>query len=476
MPIDRRRFFLFFTLTALLLFTANAHSTSQTNGAGSATSANGFGQITVKDTHIAEFDSSHIRIAVDLVVTPSRGATLEGLQLTSLRLNGLPVYAEPLTQSIELAQGKVIALPPVYVTARVRDLTSAAPLREMVEKQMVHVQGQVVADVKMNFFQKLAMHTEHPRILLPLTEDVPVDFGSVPFARQAALGALTVIELGIKGRTVARKNLPSLESPWIHDLETQAITNLLQVETSYVLKQHDTSYPVILDQLGFRLVSGQIITTAEAKAPWEYDPEFLSKIKSGEAKMGKDSVEVQLRPASKQATDTAPLLLTHKDFTLGTRGTADKDELIIQKTKPGHPEDDGDFTKVNVQRRASPNALAIIELQAPLPNAGFHAAPATVAQQDSWEKVAIYRLIPDSTVGKSTIEVVQLSAHRDGQAIRLDESVDSSFFGSPILTPEGVIGFVQDERAGAFLPADLASAASSVSAVAVQAEPDSANL
>ena len=472
----RQPLFSLLPLTALLLFTANSHSQSQANGAVSgATASNGFGQVTVKDTHIAEIDSSHIRIGVNLAITPTRSATLEDLHLSSLRLNGLPVYAEPLTQPIELVQGKETALPPVYVTARVRDLTSATPLREMIEKQMVHVQGQIIADIKMNFLDKLAMHTEHPRVLLALTQDVPVEFGSTPFARQAALGVLTMIEIGMQGRSIAVKNVPGFESQWVRDLEVQANTDLLQVETSYVLKEHDTSYPVVLDQLGFRLSSGQIITTAEAKAPWEYDTDFLTKIKSGEAKMVKNSVEVQLHPTDKQAAGNAPLLLTHKDFTLEVLGNADKDALIIQKEQPGKPDDAGDFAKVDVRRRASPNALSVIVLHAPPATGGFHAAPAAVAQRDSWEKIAIYRLILDSASGRSSIEVVQLSAHRDGQGIRLDEPVDPSFYGSPILVPEGVLGVVQDEQAGAFLPTDIVTAAASASDVAAQAAPDPAS-
>jgi hypothetical protein len=33
------------------------------------------------------------------------------------------------------------------------------------------------------------------------------------------------------------------------------------------------------------------------------------------------------------------------------------------------------------------------------------------------------------------------------------EPIDSAVFGSPIAAPDGVIGLVQDEQAGAFLPA-----------------------
>jgi hypothetical protein len=37
----------------------------------------------------------------------------------------------------------------------------------------------------------------------------------------------------------------------------------------------------------------------------------------------------------------------------------------------------------------------------------------------------------------------------------LSEPVDAAVFGSPIVTPDGVIGLVQDEQTGAFLPADF---------------------
>ncbi len=53
------------------------------------------------------------------------------------------------------------------------------------------------------------------------------------------------------------------------------------------------------------------------------------------------------------------------------------------------------------------------------------------------------------------MEVLQLGASREGQGIRLSEPVDAAVFGSPIVTPDGVIGLVQNEQTGAFLPADL---------------------
>jgi hypothetical protein len=465
-----------FLLSLALLSGAPVLLGAQTDAATpvAATPASGIAQVAVKSAQIAEIDSSRLRIAVDLSAVPGRTITLENLRLTGLRLNGLPVYAQPLTEPIELIKGKETALPPLYVTLQTRDITTTKPLREMIENQSVHLTGAMVAAVKMSFLEKLAMHTEHPRISLPIAQDVPVALGASPFARQAALGVLTVVDLGLQGSSVARKTIPGLESPWVKALETEARTDLMTVETSFDLKEQDGQFPVVFEQLGFRLASGQVVTTAEAKAPWEYDAEFLARIKAGEAKLEKKSVEVQLKPTGQP--EDAPLLLSHKDFTLEERGSSGKDALIVAKPK-GQPDPDAQgsgqdqakdsagVSKVSVRRRAEPGAMVVMVLHAPPAAGGFHAAPAAVAQQDTWEKVAIYRLNLDPATGKPAVEVVQLSARRDGQAIHLDESVDPTFYGSPIVAPEGVIGIVQDEQVGAFLPADLATAAAATAEV-----------
>jgi hypothetical protein len=462
MTFNLLRHLLVFQLLAMSATFGTAFCSAQQDS-DHKTSSPGFASVSVKGVSIAEFDSSHLRIAVALAATANRSVTMETLHITSLRLNGLPVYAEPLSQQIELPQGKETPLPPIYVNAQLRDVTSTQPLKEMIENQMVHVQGDIVADVKINFLDKLAMHTEHPRISVPLTQEVPVTFGSSPFARQAALGVLSILQIGIDGRSIVRKNMPGFESPWIHSLEEQAITDLFAVQSSYELKEHGTTYPVSIDQIGFRLSSGKIITTAEVKDPWDYDPDFLGRIKSHEAKLIKNRTEISLRSTGKQLANTSPLLLSNQDFSLEITGNSEKEPLILPKgssrSLDGQPDQMDDFAKVNVLRRASPAAMAVITLHSAMPGTGFHAAPARIVEQDHWEKVALFRLEFDPKSRKPSVEVIQMSARRDGLAIHLDQPVDPSFYGSPIITPEGVLGVVQDQQTGAFLPPDLANAA-----------------
>jgi len=420
--------------------------------------ASAFGTMKVVGTSISEIDPSHLRVAVDLSVTPSRSATLSGVRLTSLKLNGLPVYAEPLNEEIVLVKEKPVALPPLYVTVQLRDVTSVEPLREMIEKEVVHVQGHMVADVKLGFLEKLVMHTEHPRVSLSLASDVPVSIGSGPFEKTAALAILTVVDFGFK-TGIVQEGLSTLESPWQRDLEKLAKTNLMEVESSYSLKEKDSSYPVSLDQLGFKLKSGVVITTAEVKEPWAYDTEFLGRIKSGEAKLVKNSGEILLfAPSSRSSSGIADAYsLTHKDFKLSERGDKGKEAVITEAADL--KDDKVDLTKVKIRPRNAPGSLSVITFAGKAPAGGFDVAPASVTAQDSWTKVAVYRLVSDSQTGKDTVDVVVLPARRDGKSIHFERPVDSSFFGSPILVPEGVLGVVQDEETGAFLPEDVVKAA-----------------
>jgi len=263
--------------------------------------------------------------------------------------------------------------------------------------------------------------------------------------------ALGYIDIGLQATAVADKLLPGAQPKWIRDLETNAKANLFAVESSYALAQKDASFPVVSLALGFRAGSGAVVTTAEALAPWKYDTEFLSAVQSGAAKLEKNSQEIQLRPLGLGD----PLRLSAKDFTVDLRGTPEGDKLIAVAG--------GGHGKIEVLRRATPASLAVLTLQ-PQPAAapgvvgaaaGLASATAAVVAQDSWDQVVIFRLREDAVTKKLSVEALQMKARREGKGIHLSEPVDAAVFGSPIATPDGVIGLVQDEQTGAFLPDDL---------------------
>jgi hypothetical protein len=408
---------------------------------GAATPA--IGNIQVKAISVTEIDTSHVKVAVDLILTPMQSATLEDMRLCSLRLNGMPVFAEPLRQQIVLRKGVAMALPPLYVTALYRDLYTVEPLRKMIEDQNVHVQGELDATVQLSFMEKLALHTQHPSVEMPLSQDVAAEVGSSALERNLALTMLSVFDTGLQAKAKADKYIPGARPAWIDDLDARAQGNLYEVASSYALLRGEESYPVELDQLGFRLGTGNVVTTAAVREPWRYDAEFLGAVKSGKAKLDKKSEEIQLWP---MGASQAPLKLSARDFGLETHGNPEDASISVV---------DPSYGKILILKRASPTTLAVLVLQTPALTPGLAVAPAAVLALDSWDQVAVFRLRENPVTKARTVEVLRLGARRGDEGIELTEPVDSAVFGSPIVTPDGVIGIVQDEQSGAFLPASL---------------------
>jgi hypothetical protein len=405
--------------------------------------ATDFGPIQVKSANIGTIDTSHLEIVVSLALTPGQSGTLKNLQLCSLRMNGLPVFANPVEQEIVLKKGEPTQLPPLTVSVYYHDLYTTHPLAEMIDKQSVRVEGELVSDLQVGFLGKLALHSQHPRIVIPLNQEVPVAIGGSALERRLALGALQAMDSQMSGDSVAGKMIDKLRPAWIQDLEKQAPGTLVVVQSTYSIEKDKNRYEINSEALGFRLASGNIITSTEMLNPWKYDAEFLAALNGGQAKLVKNSQEVRVTSLAAGAT---PLLLTGNDFSMQARGTAAEEKLTaIGKSRE----------QIHLQRRASPSSLAVLTLRTASPTAGIANAPDAVLAQSTWEKVLVFRLRNPSKTGDRTIEPVELAAKREENSIRLNEPVDASVFGSPIIAPEGVIGIVQDEWTGTLLPVDL---------------------
>jgi hypothetical protein len=237
--------------------------------AQSVEQASTLGKIGVKDISVVEIDSSHVKVGVALEVTSTQSATLKNIRLCSLRLNGQQVFAAPLNQEILLKKSEKTALPPIYVTLLLRDLYTVEPLSRMFEKQSVHLEGEMVADLKLNFMERLVLATQHPKVRISLDQEIPAETGGSAFERNAARSILAVVDAGLKSKALAAHFIPGTKPAWVSSLESEAQPGVLKVESSYAIKQSGKIYPVHLNQLGFRLASGEVVTTAEADAPWK---------------------------------------------------------------------------------------------------------------------------------------------------------------------------------------------------------------
>lgn len=406
----------------------------------------GLGSIQVKTASVGTIDTSHLEVVVDLTLTPAQSGTLKGLQLCSLHLNGLPVFAAPVEQEIVLRKGEAVELPSITVSVFYHDLYSATPLEQMLDKQVVNVRGELVSDLEVGFLAKLALHSEHPRIVLDINQDVPVVMGVSALQRRLALGLLSAIDDQMSAGSVTGKLIDKLRPEWIRNLETQAQTSLVVVQSNYSIDVARVSYPINAEALGFRMPTGEIATSAEMLSPWKYDAEFLSQLGSGSAKLVKNSHEIRIAALPH---DVPPLSLAATDFSEQARGNPEEDKvMVVGKSRE----------QIHLLKRATPSALAILLPKTKVQAQGFANAPEAVLGQNTWDKVLVFRLRSGKKADR-TVEPLELGARRDGDSIRLNQPVDESVFGSPIITPEGVIGIVQDEWTGTFLPAEMRAGA-----------------
>jgi hypothetical protein len=272
-----------------------------------------------------------------------------------------------------------------------------------------------------------------------ISQNVAAEVGGSPIQRAMELAMLSVIDSGLASKARAENLVPGAVPDWVRSLDAHAAENLVVVESTYAVTRENANFPVLEDQLGFRLGSAGILTTAEAREPWKYDLEMLDAMAAGTAKMNKQSLEIALLPLG-----AAGQKLEARDFAVGARGNSEEESAVTDNK-----------SRIKVLKRATADALTVLALQAPAAVPGLAAASAAVAAQESWDRVAVFRLRQDSATKLPSVEVLQLGARRDGKGIQLSNPVDSAVFGSPIVTPEGVIGLVQDEQSGTFLPMEM---------------------
>jgi DNA-dependent RNA polymerase auxiliary subunit epsilon len=223
----------------------------------------------------------------------------------------------------------------------------------------------------------------------------------------------------------------------------KALPNLFVVQASYSLTKDKTPYRVNSEALGFRVATGQIATSAEMLNPWKYDVEFLSELNGGTVKLVKNSTDLRLDSLAGSGSAHS---LSSADFRVESRGNAGPERVTTVGPKRN---------QVQLLRRSSPSSLAVLTPRNPITASGLQCAPAPVQSRDSWDKVIVFRLREKPGNGQRTVDVLAIGARREGDGIRLTEPVDEAVFGSPILTPDGVIGLVQDEQTGTFLPEDI---------------------
>jgi hypothetical protein len=158
--------------------------------AGSHNDVNNQFQVRVEKLTLENLSGTRLIVGVALAATSGRDLAVDRVVFSNLRINGVPVYAEPLRHRFKLRKGSSVALPePLRVSIRLHDLGSVSPLREAVAAGSVTLDGAAAVQVPLGALAQLMLLSRHAEVSVDLHQQVPF---AVPGGR---LGTATLLKL-----------------------------------------------------------------------------------------------------------------------------------------------------------------------------------------------------------------------------------------------------------------------------------------
>lgn len=406
-------------------------------------------QIEVVNTSVVSYSASKLVLGFTLSISSKRDLALEQIVLSGLRLNGLPLYAAPVKQRLQLHSGDKTFLPdPLPVTVYLRDLDSVAPLQQAVSSGHITLDGTAYATVRVNPFAAMLLLSRSVDVAISLHEEMlPFTIPGGQVAKSAALVVLDTAERYLRKMSANVVSAKDSASSFRREVMKQYVPHLMLACAHFELRDHqDNATPMQWCGVAVATAPDLLLVPREAIEPWKFDSEIADAIQSKRLSLKSGSYDLWLWPPSASALKTsalnsdAALRLSKKQFSLVK--TPDREQRKMMAM-----EDSGKTRKISVAKRDDSSNLALLQIVKP--GSSFDALPvADDPQATDWDSVALFRFRNGMPGSSSDPELIEIPARRNGNRITLGELVDSSVFGSPIVAPEGVIGIVQDETSG----------------------------
>ena len=405
-------------------------------------------QLEIVDTSLLDYSASKVVLGLTLSLSSKRDLTVEQIVLGGLSINGLPVYAAPIKQRLELHSGaKTLLSNPLPVTVYLRDLDSISPLEQAVSKGHTTVDGTAYATVHVNPLTAMLIFSRSVEIAINLHQEMlPFTIPGGLVSRGAALIVLEAAEKGL--RTISAKVTSGKDqaSSFRREVMKQYKPHLMMACAHFEV--HGTqSDAVPFDWCGVAVATAPdlVLIPREAIEPWKFDADIADALNSKNFSLDKSSYDLWLWPASSSLrksgewnAETA-FRLSRKQFSVVKM--PDSDEHKIRAL-----EDNGKTRKISIAKRDSSSDLALLRIAKPVQ--AFESLPAADSATTEWDSVALFRFRDGLRGNSADPELIIVPARRNGTRIELGELVDNSVFGSPIVASDGIIGIVQDQSSG----------------------------
>jgi len=400
----------------------------------------------LENVSLASVNADGVQLTVTLSLTSSQNLTLREIIFDRLRVNGVPFYATPISDRLVLVPNQKIVPPnPLTLTVYLRDIESLDPLRSLVTDEKVTITGMAYADFSLGGLAKLVLFANHARVPVRIdsTVDVQVPGGSV--GRKAALAILDRAgagweQAGSRWQTAAR-----FFSQWRKQLWDQYAPALVLAYATYELADNSGKKSRLdATATGFRVGGKQVLVPKSVLEPWKFDPYIIGSMKQNpDLKVA--GYDLWIWPANAGLRDGSNQLSSTQAWRLSTQQlrllpfTRDDTETMLLPVEGKHP------MKVSVHRRQGASALGIVEIIDPA------VQPVTITLDAShcashFDSLALFRFPGGVDASESRPDLVFVSATCTPSKLELDTRIDSSGWGSPVISKNGVVGILIDEN------------------------------
>jgi hypothetical protein len=196
--------------------------------------------------------TDRVRIGVPLTLAASKAILIRQLNFESMRINDLPIYIEPVEETLRLEPYKPLTLRPLQVVIYREDLLDTTVLKHLLERDTVNIRGIAYADAPLPFAAHVLLMTTQSRFAVPIAFDVRLDGTREKLSRVAALAALESVSKVVSA-TQPILGQADLRSGWQRDAENKYAKALFLVRAEYTVRdQHGESVAAIRTGVGFR--------------------------------------------------------------------------------------------------------------------------------------------------------------------------------------------------------------------------------
>jgi hypothetical protein len=145
--------------------------------------ANLEGTVHVAGLHVDTFKSDRIVLDTNAEIQVSRALTVERVEFSDMKINGVPFTIAPITQEVQLPKSSPHTLSGLQIDLLFRDLGTTDPWRQLAANKNVRITGSVTIQPKHGFLARLAPGGRQP-ITLHLDDALSVQFGLIPWKQQ----------------------------------------------------------------------------------------------------------------------------------------------------------------------------------------------------------------------------------------------------------------------------------------------------